>query len=302
MTTLNESSNQAVKKSRLIYSNEFIRHYVFSPPLFITDEVTSDSLMKVESFCEGPTIEDTVRDLITEKRLDPDGEHFGFWQDTFPGRSITHTELKESVDRIPEHGIEKYGMRTAPYAGIDLERLLPDPAYKCSGCRPSDHPRAHPQLHMSARYALLFLEHLLSSLELLQKVGVVHGDLRLANILVNPTDAEVKEGILRTSLPRLIDFGFSRILEGHDMRYLDAHNRSYIESLFSTCKHGRESFRIVSEADGIDRTSWLTTAVLEAERPQIQGVLDVFLDPDIFNKYNVQSLLKIVRKAKDKGV
>jgi hypothetical protein len=211
-----------------------------------------DSVFKIQG---DSAKEDAVATYIIEHKMDPTNTRFGLWQkireDVFvqwqktPVRAtITKDEIKRFAPGATPR-LDTYDVRVCPYQGKDLERLL-DINGTCRSCV-SDVPNG--AMRLAAEHVPRFIKHLLESVHILDKAGIRHNDLRLANILINPTSEESKEGVIRTSLPRIIDFGEST--------FSTVSNASDIVGLFTTCKHGLR-WRDVSE----DEPSWLVLATL----------------------------------------
>jgi len=270
--------------SRIIYHyHEYPDRIIFAPPLSDHTSLipSTHSLVKVER-CDTTkkvTAEDRVRNRISDLKLDPSGERFVFWEDTLPEHLVDASQLKQLFPKITQAWKPgSFQLRTARNAGFDLDRLLRyDEVKMCPSCEALviDANTQPERMYMSAEYALKFLEYLLSSLILLSDNGIQHDDLRLANFVVSPSESELKDKILRTSLPRMIDFGISIIYD--DLDKAKRFNTIDLMGMFVACIHGlRRLERKMNENDEVDEVHWFAMAVLPEERASIQEVLDMF--------------------------
>jgi len=293
-------------KFKIVQANAHMRRYIITPPIVSIPYESDNDLIKLEPWDDLPTREDELRDMIDESKIDPDSTRFGLWCDVAGGHRVTKDEL---IAAIGNKGVDcltqEYQFRIARFAGIDLERLLKNDRVcrSCAGVRDDttemkELTESSPKMQMSAHYVLLFLEHLFKSVALLQTIGINQGDFRLANILVNPTEEEKKEGVLRTSMPVIVDFGLGTYRALKEVS--EQANVLDVIGLFVSCKHGAERLRRKSKGAEKDSKNWLTSAVLESEREHIQVLLDILADLDEKKKYTMGAFLKLIEIAKAK--
>ena len=130
-----------------------------------------------------------------------------------------------------------------------------------------------------------FLSYLLESLEILSQLGIHHNDLRLANILVNPTEEEIKTRVITASLPKIIDFGLSVLVKPEEA---SKNNFKDLVGLFSTCKHG---MMILPP----NTSNWLAACVTYDD--SIKDILTIFSDLSAKN-LTISSLLELLMSKK----
>lgn len=150
------------------------------------------------------------------------------------------------------------------HQGIDCERLLRS-TWTCESCRSS--LKGEFEYSISKNHYQTFLGYLFDSVNVLSNLNIHHNDLRLANILVNPTLEEQETKIITTSLPKIIDFGLSVITPDAKEK-----NGKDLWDLFKTCKHGMS---------WIQSDNWLTQCVDNPDR----YCGDILINP---NKFELQ--------------
>ncbi len=201
--------------------------------------------------------EDTMRDRIMAK-IDPKDHHRFVFFRTPKNCKVdvkTCTELPPEAAALfaKETKVEK---RMADFAGVDLQRLLA----RTSACRDcgADHGRHEPMLRILPAHAFRMLMHVHETVELLRGIDMDQGDLVPANLLVQPTEAEWKAGVLSESLPKLIDFGLATVRE---KGLVAEHTPRVLVDLVSSCRHGMRPLQRVRHRWPKDEWSWLAEAV-----------------------------------------
>lgn len=157
-------------------------------------------------------IDDEAGQRVQERKLDVDKKYFAFWQklDSRQEFSICFSKLSEIVNVKLPYGPglndgDKLAFRVTEHKGTSLYHLFGRPAitHKCDQPNLDERP---PILRISLEHAVRFVRHLLEGLVILSDNKIQHGDLWLPNILVKPSDKELKEQVLTETLPVLIDF------------------------------------------------------------------------------------------------
>jgi len=156
---------------------------------------------------------DTLYKLVPVKDITKDGEfkeilkeenksRFVFWD------AIDDKALKEDLICFLNNKNltpESYNLSMCQYSGIDcLDLFAVDELCKAHCKKPKG------QYLISEAHLHTFFNHLATSLDILSNHRILHNDIALRNILVNPTLEEQKTKIITTSLPILIDFGHSQ--------------------------------------------------------------------------------------------
>lgn len=208
--------------STFCFENEDNLAFVVSPiPPDIQD---SRSLMKCT-----PSFNKTYFDPEdrARKRAGDHTKYFAFWDKVDEKREHTlqTTQVKE---HCVKHGhtfpiwLEPYDnleFRVADYRGTDLYELLVKQGMK-----------------ISLEHSIRLVKHLAEGLLVLNKLGIVHYDVALRNILVSLSDKERKDQLLISSLPVLIDFEFIDDDPTHNHQGLQAIQWSTFMKTCPLCK------------------------------------------------------------------
>lgn len=201
-----------------------------------------------------------ICDAIVEKKLDPEGNRYVLWEEmkSFPASYGSHLQAIGGIGFV----------RSSPHSGINLSRLLHSDR-KCKNCQRDE--TSPGQYRIAAEHVPRFIRHLLESVLILNKNGVHHSDLSLENIVVKPTETEEKEGVLRTSLPKIIDFGLSSLSSVKDD----------VAGLFNGCRHGLMFLEREGLHGGVkNEPNWIIEATLPSERESITPLLNMVTTED----------------------
>lgn len=231
----------------LIFVNKYMNR-------FIIQNNINKSLLKIQ-----PLSERFIDPIIQEKVKEYNGR-FCFWQEATSNIWSKH-EVQKYVGQIKLNHNE-YRILTSLYMGIDCERLLIS-TFDCSRYCYGYHEPCLKQMMIDANHIMTFLNYLIEGFEILSNKGIQHGDIRLANILVYPTTEELISGTIQTSLPLIIDFGLSNLV---DQEIAIQSNVKGIVNLLTSCKHGM--LRLDSFND-----NWLTAVVAKSQRSIIEKQL-----------------------------
>lgn len=261
--------------------------------------------------------EDKAREIL--RLVDPQKKYFIFWQ--FPLKEehskLSYAQLQQLCPSLGKQHSTYYKpetifeCRACLKQGYDLYHLLPTER-ECRDCRDEFEDKNHVKLHMTAHYALAFLEHLFKMIYTLNQARIMHQDFHLSNLIVLPTQKDFEQGMLNytddgSNLPRLIDFGQCAFDLGRlDPKFGSGNSKepsvdekrqiNVLVDLFTTCRHGIAILPRESHGDECDEANWLYEAVHPDEREKIEPILMLFQfieDPIT----SLDDLLKIVQSA-----
>ena len=225
--------------------------------------------------------EDRIRDIL-QKCITDTHPYFVFWET--PNPSILKKDDLAQLFPGLRLNQNQYTIRMVNPTGWDLEILFQF-ENTCPMCIPRTLPKEitvpTKPLRMTARYALNFLLHLITDLYLLASCRITHQDLRLANILLNPTVSEIETGILdwpTSTLPRLIDFGSAKIYPPEtNIEEVLTRNYNDLIVLLTTCIHGK--ILLISsyypEACPTDEL-WIRKVLVPGQADVIEPILKIF--------------------------
>ena len=234
----------------LIFANEYMNR-------FIVQNKMDNSLLKIQP------LSDVFLDPIIQEKVKEHEGRFCFWQEVTP-TICSKQEVQKYVGKMRLNHNE-YRILTSLYKGIDCERLLVS-TFDCSrACQGYPEPCSK-QMMIDVKHIMTFLHHLIEGFEILSNAGIEHGDIRLSNILVNPTTEELISGTIQTSFPLIIDFGLSSLV---DKKTATKSNVKDIVSLLTTCKHGIMGLESPDE-------NWVTVVVDKPQRDIIKNQLTCF--------------------------
>lgn len=202
--------------------------------------------------------EDGYRDLVRKRVGQEHWSRFVFWE-TPKAPEVDRKTLEPEVRLLlPTQGVLE--CRRAPFAGWDLQRLLRRDDRGCDAC--GQHPSSEHTLLIEPKHAMTQLAYVAESLDLLCKQGLRHGDVLPSNLVVMPTQDEFENGVLRTSLPRLIDFGLVHVYDSDER----VSSTPDLVALLSSCRHGMRPLR--------NEANWVEQALLDDPRqPLIRAML-----------------------------
>lgn len=184
-----------------LYEHEEEASYVFSPPIYDEKDQKHEqkepynSLMKCAPtlFCAF-LINDKIRDYAQQHNIDPEHKYFAFWEKASVD-SISFTTLEKRIKtRFGEH--DQYDVRVAQNQGISLYELL---------------EKRTSTFKVDCLHAMRIIIHLLDGLMLLNSHCIYYLDIRMGNIIIQPTAAEQKAHVLFESLPKWIDFDWASV-------------------------------------------------------------------------------------------
>jgi len=292
-TLLNVPSGDMTKVTvpfALFSGNATSSRIIFSPPFrlvspFLNAEEAGKVLMKIERVSKEKRIwtntweaEDKIfihlSNMVSKETL---SKYFCFWTkdvdspDNLHSSGFAHTFLPHKI-------IEgEYVARTAPYSGINLEDLL-DTGPECTGCVTKEGSIRQKKFmfRMTEDHARRIIRHIARACIILRDNNVSHGDLALRNILINPSESELQEGVLCTSLPLVIDFGLGEV----DAEGGDRITEDFLD-LFTCCIHkfAREStcwlrHAIIAE-DVQSAEVWITKLETQGDQITLENVEDL---------------------------
>lgn len=208
--------------------------------------------------------EDEYRDLVRKRVGQEHWSRFVFWE-TPKAPGVDRKTLEPEVRLLlPSQGALE--CRRAPFAGWDLQRLLRGGGEKCDAC--GDHPSSEHTLLVEPKHAFTLLAHISDTLDVLCKQGLRHGDVLPSNLVVMPTRDEFENGVLRTSLPQLIDFGVVHVYDDDDRK--TASSTEDLVALLSSCRHGMRPLARRPRHE----SNWIEQALLDDPRqPLIRAML-----------------------------
>jgi serine/threonine protein kinase len=219
----------------LIYASESRNRLVFRRGNKVVKFIPRSERGQEEAICR----------FIRESGIDPREMYFMLWYET----SIPCI----GIQNIPcELQTKEFVSIEGPYRGVDLYRLLKLPD-RCRCCR-SSHSSEPNNMKISVRHLRRFTEHIFMGVLMLGRIRVSHNDLRLCNILLDPTPREISEGLITESLPRIADFGMSKVVDTPEIATGD------LVTFFASCKHGYSLPGAEGEHPTISRC-WLKDAV-----------------------------------------
>ena len=96
-------------------------------------------------------------------------------------------------------------------------------------------PAVDKPMKIKGSHALMIIKHINDSVNMLHAEGIEHNDVSLSNLVLQPTEGELKSGLLTSSFPILVDFGLSKI---HNMSLESSKTSVVMHDLFNTCRHG----------------------------------------------------------------
>ena len=193
-----------------------------------------------------------------------------FW--TIPtNRYISFEKVNEISPKFAKEACricKQLSVRITANKGTDLDRLLVH-THECRDCEDITIQVTQP-MKMTGTYALQLLNYLEETLKMFHDINFEHNDVTLSNLVVQPSEEELKSGYLSTSLPLMIDFGLSKI---HVISTLKNNTSIIMHNLLTTCRHTHRRLMNVRTGCDINEPCWILQA-MDTEDPQYSDVVN----------------------------
>lgn len=199
-----------------------------------------------------------------------DTKRFRFWEptknETLKDKIITFFKEKGSFDLF-----------TSEFQGVSCERLL----YTTAFCGGSHIEEKSFGMKISSKHIFKFIQYIIESFQILSDKGIEHRDINLSNIIVFPNEEEMKNKVLTSSLPVIIDFGLAQIVSPE---IATKSNLQELLGLFFACRYG-----LCKLGEG-NPIPWMIHAVTD-EEPEIIERLKLLDKGILENNLTFESLL-----------